>query len=355
MSDHKGADEEGQVLFVDEQGQSKPGKRIKDRRNRMIWPTRVKFLTNVLGAAILLLLLYSIYISAIHIYLDRSGRSEQFNRAVLSVIELHEDGLRVEKPAFPNIEVTPFLTQKTTLKLYRDVGKWQVITGEVHAKLSISGKLTYSVTRTSPYLNQDDRPAFILPYSVMFEETMEANPKTESDLKLLDQVGEGHVAQLSFSTKTLMPPEELLKLLADYDLAITGMPVYAGELKEFEVGYSLGDSKDYYVSHLSLKPRYGFREDNSLSMWQFYFKPEEDQHNMPEHVEHMKSDIEWMINNASYNGEDEDKQRLAYIQKNGVQVYGATVTGPVKELQRLKERPEFREFRLGRIEVWNWD
>lgn len=112
MSDHKGADEEGQVLFVDEQGQSKPGKRIKDRRNRMIWPTRVKFLTNVLGAAILLLLLYSIYISAIHIYLDRSGRSEQFNRAVLSVIELHEDGLRVEKPAFPNIEVTPFLTQK---------------------------------------------------------------------------------------------------------------------------------------------------------------------------------------------------------------------------------------------------
>ncbi len=353
MSDHKGTDGEEQVLSVDENGQSKPGKWIENRRNSMIWRTRVMFLTNALGAAMLLFLLYSIYTSAIHIYLDRSGRSEQFNRAVLSVVELHEAGLRVEKPA--NIEVTPFLTQKTTLKLYRDVGKWQVITGEVRAKLSISGKLTYSVVRTSPYLNLDDRPAFILPYSIMFEETMEENPKTESDLKLLDQIGEGHVAQLSFSTKTLMPPEELLKLLEDYDLAVTGMPVYAGELKEFKVGYSLGGGKDYYVSHLSLKPRYGFREDNRLSMWQFYFKPEEDQHMMSEHVEHMKSDIEWMINNASYNGEDEDKQRLAYIQKNGVQVYGANVTGPVKELQRLKERPEFREFRLGRIEVWNWD
>lgn len=355
MSDHRGTDGEEQVLFVDEKGQEEPGKRIEDRRNRMIWPSRVKFLTNVLGAAILLLLLYSIYISVIHIYFNTSERNGKFIRSVISVVELHEDGLRVEKSGHPFTEVTPFLAQKATLKLYRDVGKWQVITGEVHAKLSISGKLTYSVERTSPYLNQDDRPAFILPYSVMFEETMEANPKTESDLKLLDQIGEGHVAQLSFSTKTLMPPEELLKLLADYDLAITGMPVYAGELKEFEVGYSLGDSKDYYVSHLSLKPRYGFREDNSLSMWQIYFKPEEDQHNMSEHVELMKSDIEWMIDNVSYYGEDEDKQRLAYIQKNGVQVYGATVTGPVKELQRLKERPEFLEFRLGRIEVWNWD
>ena len=48
-----------------------------------------------------------------------------------------------------------------------------------------------------------------------------------------------------------------------------------------------------------------------------------------------------MTDNIKYNGVDEDKQRLAYLKKNGVQVYGATVTGPVRELEKLKEESEF--------------
>lgn len=86
MSDHRGTDGEEQVLFVDEKGQEEPGKRFEDRRNRMIWRTRVKFLTNVLGAAILLLLLYSIYISVIHIYFNTSERNGKFIRSVISVV-----------------------------------------------------------------------------------------------------------------------------------------------------------------------------------------------------------------------------------------------------------------------------
>ncbi|MGG4096021.1 hypothetical protein [Paenibacillus lautus] len=34
-----------------------------------------------------------------------------------------------------------------------------------------------------------------------------------------------------------------------------------------------------------------------------------------------------MTNNIKYNGVDDDKHRLAYLKKNGVQVYGATVAG----------------------------
>ncbi|MGG4104049.1 anti sigma factor C-terminal domain-containing protein [Paenibacillus lautus] len=56
-----------------------------------------------------------------------------------------------------------------------------------------------------------------------------------------------------------------------------------------------------------------------------------------------------MTNNIKYNGVDDDKHRLAYLKKNGVQVYGATVTGPVKELEKLKEEQEFWEFRLGAL------
>lgn len=75
---------------------------------------------------------------------------------------------------------------------------------------------------------------------------------------------------------------------------------------------------------------------------------------MAEHVAYMMSDLEWMTTHIKYNGVDIDKKRLAYLKKHGVQVYGATVTGPVRELEKLQEQPEFRDFRLGLIEVWNW-
>ena len=70
-------------------------------------------------------------------------------------------------------------------------------------------------------------------------------------------------------------------------------------------------------------------------------------------MQQLIADVEWMTNNIKYKDVDEDKQRLAYLKKNGVQVYGVTVTGPVRELEKLKEEPEFWGFRLGRIEVWN--
>ncbi|KOP68983.1 hypothetical protein AMS62_07420 [Bacillus sp. FJAT-18019] len=320
----------------------------------MVWQTRVKFLANAIGAIILIWLAYTIYISAIHIYFDTSEVRGKFIRSIITVVELNENGVRVEKPANPMIEVTPFLTRKTTLKLYRDVGKWQVITGEIHAEQTLSGKLTYSLTNTGAYLNNHSQAAFILPATVMQDTSLKDRYRKETDMEQIGNIEDGNVAELSFSTYSLMSPEELLKLLDGYDLGVTGMAVYAGELKSFKVPYSVGGETDYYVPHLTLLPMYGYREDDGLSMWQLYFTGD-DQDKMSEHEESMIHDLEWIINNIHYNGVDEDIKRLAYLRKNGVQVYGATVTGPVRELEKLKEEQEFMEFRLGRIEVWNWD
>ncbi|WP_236707957.1 anti sigma factor C-terminal domain-containing protein [Brevibacillus choshinensis] len=46
--------------------------------------------------------------------------------------------------------------------------------------------------------------------------------------------------------------------------------------------------------------------------------------------------------------------RLDYLKKNGVMVYGAVVTGPVRELEKLRQNPLFHDLKLGRLEVWNW-
>ena len=43
------------------------------------------------------------------------------------------------------------------------------------------------------------------------------------------------------------------------------------------------------------------------------------------------------------------------IQDEGFTAYGAVVTGPVKELLKLKELETIQGVQLGEVELWNWD
>ncbi|MDH6671531.1 hypothetical protein M2277_002181 [Paenibacillus sp. LBL] len=45
---------------------------------------------------------------------------------------------------------------------------------------------------------------------------------------------------------------------------------------------------------------------------------------------------------------------LAYVEQNGVHLYGAVVTGPVKELLTLREVSWVRDLRVGEVQLWNW-
>lgn len=46
---------------------------------------------------------------------------------------------------------------------------------------------------------------------------------------------------------------------------------------------------------------------------------------------------------------------LAYVEKNGVNIYGAVVTGPTKEVLKLKNDPAVSSIRVGKVTLWNWD
>ncbi|NRG46512.1 anti sigma factor C-terminal domain-containing protein [Bacillus sp. CRN 9] len=47
-------------------------------------------------------------------------------------------------------------------------------------------------------------------------------------------------------------------------------------------------------------------------------------------------------------------ERRDYIKENGFIPYGAVVTGPVKELLKLKEQPQLKAPILGDMHYWNW-
>ncbi|NQX45228.1 anti-sigma factor [Paenibacillus tritici] len=45
---------------------------------------------------------------------------------------------------------------------------------------------------------------------------------------------------------------------------------------------------------------------------------------------------------------------LAYLEQNGVKLYGAVVTGPVKELLKLREASWVSHLQVGEVRLWNW-
>ncbi|KWX86946.1 hypothetical protein AMQ83_15965 [Paenibacillus riograndensis] len=47
-------------------------------------------------------------------------------------------------------------------------------------------------------------------------------------------------------------------------------------------------------------------------------------------------------------------EAITYTQEHGVQLYGAVVTGPVKELLKLKEVSWVSHIRVGEVRLWNW-
>jgi len=48
------------------------------------------------------------------------------------------------------------------------------------------------------------------------------------------------------------------------------------------------------------------------------------------------------------------EERIQFLEENGFMVYGAVITGPTKELLKLKEIDEIDGVQLGEIQFWSW-
>ena len=79
-------------------------------------------------------LIHALYQIPVEIYFEHSGNRAEFDRFVATVVETRHAGIEVDKLSHPRAEISPLLTQETTLPVYRQVGGWDVVVGEVKAK-----------------------------------------------------------------------------------------------------------------------------------------------------------------------------------------------------------------------------
>lgn len=354
MKDEERAQEE-RVLADWEPDKEAPAPEWNRKRvRRMIWRTRLGIAQNVVATLLLLFIVYSAYMISVHIYYDTSGRSDEFKRYVATLVELHEDGIQVDRRGHYSVELTPWLTQQVTMKLYKSVGAWKVISGEVTAKKRLFGSVTYKLDINTEYLDENGQFSFSVPPDLLKDDPNRRQRNDSRDVwERLKHIGDGYVAEMAFSTARGMEPDELWELLSKYRVRIYSMPVYAGELKTLKnISYTSsrsGSEEQYYVPHLILRPYVKYSEHGWETVsWL------SDRAVVWESVEQMMKDIEWLSEKGDYREENDDLQRLEYLRQNGAKVYGAVVTGPVRELEKLQQETDLAYFQLGRTEIWNW-
>ncbi len=321
---------------------------------RMIWRTRFTVVRSVVSTLLGIFLLVWIYMMLVTSYYHSSGKSDQFIRYVTTLVETHEPGLKVEKGGHWNAELTPFLTKKATLKLFKQVGEWQIIAGEVTATQTLFGDVTYSINENVTYLRTPSRFSFAVPPDLIAGDPSRTQaPSNRSVWEQLKHIEDGYVAELAFSTVVGMDPEELLKRLSNYQVRVLSMPVYAGELKGDLKNIPHSTSNElHFVPHLTLRPFVKYQEEGNGMSWAGWL---ENADTLKQSVDQMLKDIEWLRQERSYRESENDGKRLDYLKENGVKVYGAVVTGPVRELEKLKQEQDLFYFQLGRIEIWNWE
>jgi len=328
----------------------------RKRFKKMVWATRYSVVKSVIIAMLSLYFLYMIYLMIATIWYQASGKNDQFIRYAETLIETHEPGLSIDKRNYPKVEVTGLLAQKTKLKAFWLVGEWEVNAGEIEVKKSLFSGVSYNFHPNERYLNESSSfSSFALPPGLVSgdpDQKLKTNEMNE-DWERLAHMEDGYVGQLAFSTVSGMKPQQLMQVLSKYDVHISAMPVYAGELRaEGLMKISHGSSGPLqYVSALSLRPYVQYDDSGRGRSWTHWIGNQE---TLEKSEQQFLTDLGWLLNQGSYYHQEIDQARLDYLRDHGIAVYGAIVTGPIRELEKLRTENQFHLFQLGRVEPWNW-
>ncbi|KEK24885.1 anti-sigma factor [Bacillus gaemokensis] len=180
------------------------------------------------------------------------------------------------------------------------------------------------------------------------EEIGDPSLNSKKTWETLQKIPDGTVADVAISFDRSYTLQELESLL--YSI------FEAQEMPPTPVWYALDTGleqtdKAFFLSKFEI---FGF--PNHLSwgnLEERQFKTKEDEviemmHTLSKHEDIVK-EVAWYDNKPL-----DLSKRYKYVNKNGVKVYGIVITGPSKELLKLKNSPHIRSAALGNIEFWNW-
>jgi hypothetical protein len=161
----------------------------------------------------------------------------------------------------------------------------------------------------------------------------------------LDKLPEGTVAEAYITFNKLYETDEVMQIFKNKNLKLLWLAVYTGALEQ---------PNTYYIG---FPHKNDFRQMHKNSPWPI---------ETIALYENGKLRNEYFIKTLEYLNEykaiareidsmPDYKAALDYVNKNGVKIFGVTITGPTKEILKLKEEGIVRTINVGEARLWNWD
>lgn len=337
----------------------------QEKEKKILQKYRFTLTFRILRLLLLCAVIYSLYILSVSIIFEKTRPDRKHIYNSLMALEWQQPNIKGQYSG-SSAEITPLLTQKFSYPLVKQVGKENVMVGEMsldkkifNTSSSMKMNLTSKNSSSSSSLkstNEFDKFSFNLP------EDPRTGKVTSSQInngvwKTLEKLPEGTVAELAFSTTTFMEPKKLTKMLEPYDVEVVWMPIYTGEFKSFDA-FPTGEGSVNLTIYDSFGLSGGLKvSDDYSKIWvgQNLTNGVRDSQRV------MLENMEKLLNNEKksyiedFLGLSYLQERYDYLKKNGFQAYGAVVTGPTKELLKLKNIEGVSNQKLGDVELWNWD
>ena len=336
-------------------------KPTKNRRQTKIlrlskWKARLQNAFTVIGIFIIVTFISSV-ISIIFYSGGISGRTEIYRDVIKSAIAVTKPNVVLSGG---NTHVDPFFTLSMKGQLEKEVGGETIIVGKVEKKF-ILGKTGFGGVEM--YGNKDEKILFY-----PFDQRKEAYMNKDWDK--LEKLPEGTVAEAFISLDKLYETDEVLGKLKDREIKPIWFAVDTGandkepqhdEVIVYPIGFPyipMWHSDDAISSNRTVK-KVGlfFKKETGSARYpdvEEYGSGKLRNENFIKTLDFIKR-YEGIANMITDYKTLNIQKRIDYIDSNGVKIYGIVITGPSKEVLKLKQEQWVKGIGIGEVRLWNWE
>lgn len=288
------------------------------------------------------------------IFYGTGERGETYSDVVSSAIAVSQPNTIVHLSS----DAGPFFSMNLKSKIMRQVGDEQITVGDY------SMKLLFGWARLYNYSWADESRGvgyyFLYPQG---KQSAANSMDDSSEWERLEKLPEGTVAEAYLSFDQLFTTDELLKKFEPKNLqplwfaADTGprtrdpvindplgfpyMPIWhADDMKVTQESKEKWGWFGSVTSRSSISPSVESYGDGELRNANFL------------KTLHLMQEYKSIANKVIPFIDLDDS--ISYLEKNGVKLYGAVVTGPVKELLKLKDEEWVSNMHVGEVRLWSW-
>lgn len=326
----------------------------KELEKKILKKSKFTLSFRILRIMLLVIFIYALYMIIANIVADKLAVGKENMYFSSLALEWTVPNVRSDSE-IKEEDLNAFGTISLNYNLFKKVGSEDVVIGEAQVTKKLFAALS-NITYSHPGLDKLSEFSFSLPEDPRTNKKLEANTSPYV-WETLEMLPEGTVGELAFTTTSFMESEKLIENLREYDLHILWMPLYTGEFVNYEPN-GWGGSENLIIVSDVIGLTGGLDHDEDF--YQTLRIKWLNEGSIKESKQLMLKNIKELLNKSNsyyenFLGLGHLEEKYQYLEDKGFTVYGAVVTGPVKELLKLKDASFVQGEQLGEIELWNWE